>query len=418
MRWDTAYSKERSWPDRAVVVILIGTGETLEQRGALMRGPEGAGIPTRRNWGRPLAGGLIFALAGGVLAVAWWKGLDRFLVANIPQDQSIDGKLHPGASPWSDTGEFVSFLGLATITGLVLGILYGKLTGRGEQRATGPVRAPLVGRVAGVASVCIVLVLAIVAEFMIMTRLCGNTIGSLRGETSRKEMRRPPASPQLRLALQKLVEEGRSQSGPNYFLIPAMRLHVRAAEVAAFGKDAVPDLQAMLNDASPDTRKVAVITLGGMAPKVPAATLALTDALRYSVYADVRRRVADAMSNSPPPVNQAVPALVRALKDEDARVRRNAAASLGVILHSIPPVPGAETRESDPTETAAAVTALADALRDDDAGVRTNAGEALGMIGPAAKSAAPALMDALENGKVKREWVDSVLKRIDPEAAK
>jgi HEAT repeat protein len=196
-----------------------------------------------------------------------------------------------------------------------------------------------------------------------------------------------------------------------------MRLGARIEDVAVFGKDAVPDLQAMLTDTSPDTRKVAVMTLGRMAPQVPEATLALTDALRYSVYPDVRRRVADAISDSPPPATQAVPALVRALKDEDARVRRNAAASLGVILHASSPARGAETRDRDDPEIAVAVTALADALRDDDDNARVNALEASGMMGPAAKSAGPALLDALKDGKVKRESVESILKRIDPEAA-
>ena len=68
---------------------------------------------------------------------------------------------------------------------------------------------------------------------------------------------------------------------------------------------------------------------------------------------------------------EAVPALIAALKDEDADVRRSAATALGKI--------GAEAKEAIPS--------LTDALKDEDADVRNNAAEALSKIGAKAKEA-------------------------------
>src|SRR5262249_9790389 len=152
----------------------------------------------RGSGGRALAAGLVLALLAGVLALVWWKGLDRFLVANIPPEQLFRDGLDFDASSMRDIREFFTFLGLATGTGFILGLLYVTLTGRGDQRDTGAARAPGVGRAAGATLVGIVLVLAIAAESMVGTQLRGNVIGWLRGETYRRDLRRSHALRELK----------------------------------------------------------------------------------------------------------------------------------------------------------------------------------------------------------------------------
>ena len=77
--------------------------------------------------------------------------------------------------------------------------------------------------------------------------------------------------------------------------------------------------------------------------------------------------------------DQALSALVLALKDQDWRVRQAAAESLGYL------------------EEDEAVLPLTAALADEAAGVRIAATEALGRFGPKARAAAPALLEALKS---------------------
>jgi HEAT repeat protein len=92
--------------------------------------------------------------------------------------------------------------------------------------------------------------------------------------------------------------------------------------------------------------------------------------------AEIRRSAAEALRAKG---HRAVPALRRALKDEDVSVRREAALS----LVSIGP------------QAARAARALTEALEDDDPEVRQQAASALGQIGPAAKEAVSALLRVL-----------------------
>jgi HEAT repeat protein len=82
-----------------------------------------------------------------------------------------------------------------------------------------------------------------------------------------------------------------------------------------------------------------------------------------------------------PTAAPAVPELIKALKDEDAEIRREAEFALGAI--------GAEA--------ASATAALIEALADDDEEVRHAACYALGKIGPKAKAALPALEKNLKS---------------------
>src|SRR5205823_4902352 len=65
----------------------------------------------------------------------------------------------------------------------------------------------------------------------------------------------------------------------------------------------------------------------------------------------------------------------------------------------------------------AAVPALIDALKDKKDRVRRFSAKALGDVGPEAKAAVPALIEALRDDQV-RAMAGYALKRIDPEAAK
>jgi hypothetical protein len=374
-------------------------------------------LAAQGNWGRALTGGLILALAAGALALAWWKGLSRFLVANIPPDQWFHDGLDFGESMTRDVREFFTFLGLATGTGFILGVLYVMLRRRRDGGATGAARASGVGRAAGAAFVGVILVLAVAAESMVATQLRGNVIGWLRGEPYRKDLRK-------RLALQELKLELQSASqlpGPGAGMVAGMNVHARIKALARLGRDAVPDLVAMLSDGDPDTRRAAVITLAGMAPVAAEGPRAVTDALRDNQHTDVRWEAADALGTMVPRSRQAVAALVRALEeDKDASVRWKAAEALGKVLNELDRRPDVvEALGGIGPEVEAAVTALANALRNEgDGQARWKAAEALAGIGPAAKSAGPALLEALKEGKVDRGTAGGVLKRIDPEAAK
>src|SRR5262245_22896481 len=78
---------------------------------------------------------------------------------------------------------------------------------------------------------------------------------------------------------------------------------------------------------------------------------------------------------------EAIPELIRALKDKDAGVRASAAEALWTI--------GAEAHEAVPH--------LVPLLKDKEAGVRLNAAGALGDIGQQAATAVPALRQTLKD---------------------
>jgi HEAT repeat protein len=91
----------------------------------------------------------------------------------------------------------------------------------------------------------------------------------------------------------------------------------------------------------------------------------------------IRREAAEALGEKK---RAALPALSKALNDEDVEVRRVAASSLERIGQ----------------EAAPAVPALTKALRDVDGQVRQNATSALSIIGPPARTAVPQLVECME----------------------
>lgn len=132
-------------------------------------------------------------------------------------------------------------------------------------------------------------------------------------------------------------------------------------------------------------------------PAVPALSRALQDDDPH-----VRYLAADALSEIGPEAPHAVPDLIRALRDPYPRIRCLAADALGQI--------GPEAR--------AAVPALAGLLADHDEDVRAFAARALGEIGPEGRMAVPALTRALKDKHLgNREVVVEALRRIAPESA-
>jgi HEAT repeat protein len=125
-------------------------------------------------------------------------------------------------------------------------------------------------------------------------------------------------------------------------------------------------LQRELRDASPDVRARAATDLAAFDQR---AVAVLTRALGDSEY-KVRVSAAEALVKiGPGPV---VPAMVEAMKSPDMPIRANAAVVLGVL--------GIQAQQ-------AAVPALAKALKDENARVRELAGEALDRIARGATGA-------------------------------
>jgi len=162
---------------------------------------------------------------------------------------------------------------------------------------------------------------------------------------------------------------------------------------------------------------------GGTEADVPG----LLEALQRS---ERSRRVdaVEELSRIGPPAKAAVPELVKALQDPDADLRLASANALAAIDPKNPvilPALDAELKAGPDQRKAAAeilgdlgavgVAVLTGALKDPDAGVRWAAADSLGRIGPAAKSAVPALAAALEDKEI-RSIVADALAGIGPEA--
>jgi HEAT repeat protein len=159
--------------------------------------------------------------------------------------------------------------------------------------------------------------------------------------------------------------------------------YVRAAAGRGLGKigpeaeRAIPALMKMMKDQVMIVRMGAAVGLGGIGPKAREAIPLLADALE-SPHEDhnVKDRAAEALGKMGP---EAIPALVKALQNNQYFARRISARALGEIG-------GAD-----------AVPALIKALQDDDRSVRWLTIEALGKIGPDAREAIPALTRALQD---------------------
>ena len=143
------------------------------------------------------------------------------------------------------------------------------------------------------------------------------------------------------------------------------------------GVEAVPLLIRALQDENPDRRQGAAVAIGRM------ALLAQGDSLQM-----LR--------------DQAIPALRDAVRDEDKRVRVQAALAIWRVNR--------DAKEAVPT--------LVALLQVHDTRVFYHAADALGRIGPQAKDAVPVLIAHLDDENTNiRVWSGNALKEIDPKAA-
>jgi HEAT repeat protein len=141
------------------------------------------------------------------------------------------------------------------------------------------------------------------------------------------------------------------------------------------------------HDPSEDLRLKAATVLEGIGPSAQSAVLALAKALNKDKSRKVRLKATEALMQIGPCAKLAVPALLEILKGEDVYLRRKAVTALGLI--------------GPPENPDQAVSALIKALKDkDDLKDRTQAivphaaAIALGNYGAAAAPAVPALIEA------------------------
>jgi len=183
-----------------------------------------------------------------------------------------------------------------------------------------------------------------------------------------------------------------------------------AKELAKMGpaaKDAVPALVAALKEEDPE-RSLHIEVSNALEKIGAAAVPALIEALKDR-EAYTRRRAAMILGEIGPPAKDAVPALVAALKDESLWVRAYAARALGGGFFTVLPwdvlgsqlvfITRAETRGGIGPEARAAIPALIEALEDHNEFVRWHAAQAIGGFGSDAKAAIPTLRRMLEGEK-------------------
>jgi HEAT repeat protein len=165
-------------------------------------------------------------------------------------------------------------------------------------------------------------------------------------------------------------------------------------QIGTPARAAGPALVAALHDPNPTVRRVAVQSVGKLAPDVPGAVPALVE-----LFPDVEavRAIAEFKAAGA----DAVPKLIVLLDDPDPAVRRNTCRTLGRIGEA----------------AKAAVPALTTRLTDPDPPVREYAAKALGWIGPPAASAIPELVKQLADPEpVAREGAVQALGDLGPAA--
>ncbi len=148
-----------------------------------------------------------------------------------------------------------------------------------------------------------------------------------------------------------------------------------AYQLAALGVRAIPDLVELLEEESQDIRRNVCYALSAIgAPAVSPLIHALE-----AKHSWTRDSAAEALGDMGRDAQHAVPALMRAVRDESDNVRSHAAEALGTTGQL----------------SAAAVPALISASQDAEESVRRNAVFALAQLGPHAKNAVRALQNVL-----------------------
>src|SRR5262249_52221379 len=160
-------------------------------------------------------------------------------------------------------------------------------------------------------------------------------------------------------------------------------------------------------------RHFAALALGKLGKKPDLVVPALSDALQHDENSEVRQDAAEGLKQFGPPAQEAVPALIKAIKEDDERVRHEACHALEEIggrPEDVPALTGLLSDDIDHVRAASAkalgavgaqavpaVPSLVKLLNDKNKSARREAAVALGRIGPAAKDAVPALRDALKD---------------------
>ena len=151
---------------------------------------------------------------------------------------------------------------------------------------------------------------------------------------------------------------------------------LRAAyQLAAFGVLAIPDLVALLEEESEVVRRNVCYALSAIGAPAVAPLIHALEAKNWWT----RDSAAEVLGDMGLDAQEAVPALMRAVRDESDAVRSHAAEALGTTGQL----------------SASAVPALITALQDAEESVRRNAVFALAQLGPHARDAVRALQNVL-----------------------
>ena len=152
-------------------------------------------------------------------------------------------------------------------------------------------------------------------------------------------------------------------------------------EDRAVAAQAVPALTSALNDSDDQVRWWAAVALGQLgAPAAPAIPV-LTECVKHDSAWAVRSECVQAAARAASTGEEALPAILAALADEDEQVQAKGAVAFGQVKHWTP----------------ASVPALAKALEDERPWVRSRAAQSLGRVGPPARATVPALEKLMED---------------------
>jgi HEAT repeat protein len=167
--------------------------------------------------------------------------------------------------------------------------------------------------------------------------------------------------------------------------------------ILATGESAVLPLATALADADVDRRRWALFAISGLASRGIDVSPAVPAILKCTHDTDAEIRGLSLMAISSAQSDRGVPQLVSALNDPEAKVRSEAAKTLGIIASVR--VPGALLHESPLPQVSSDVLAevrpvLTAALSDESVIVRRDVAEALGEYGP---SVEPALQQPLKD---------------------
>lgn len=240
-----------------------------------------------------------------------------------------------------------------------------------------------------------------------------------------------PAADAVPLLLAVMEEDGQGDDAPRLWAVKALALFGPVA------KPAVPRLIELLwNEDRPVTERLAPLeALSQIGTAHPDVVPTLIEVLSYRpraaarvserAAAEFRELAADAIAYLGPPAGAAVPALIRATRDDVERVRRKAVSALGSMGQTaeiaIPAVVELMVFDESPAVRDAAATALAGIgpaalpvlqhlLNDEDPEVRWRAADAVGKLGADARGAAPALRQLLrdDNSNVRMHAVEAL----------